>query len=150
GILLGPILLWKRRWAAVAGSILGILAILGASMLVAGIPAFLAYPSTLLVQSDFSGSAEPLTAPYLMTNGRGLVLRLLPGLADEPGMLLTLVLSAVIVSGVVLAWRGRWAPREARFTAQMTLLVLATVLANYHSHAYGAALLAMPLAELWT
>src|SRR5262249_8884569 len=96
GILLGPILLWKRRWAAVAGSILGTLAILGASMLGAGIPAFLASPSTLLVQSDFSGSAEPLTAPYLMTNGRGLVLRLLPGLADEPRMLLTLVLSAVI------------------------------------------------------
>jgi hypothetical protein len=32
----------------------------------------------------------------------------------------------------------------------MTLLVLATIVANYHSHAYGAAMVAVPLAEAIT
>lgn len=41
GLLFAPLLIWKRRWAAVAGAAAGVLAIVIGSILVAGMPALL-------------------------------------------------------------------------------------------------------------
>ena len=60
----------------------------------------------------------------------------------------SVLLGGATVACATFAWRGRWEPRDPSFPARMTLLLLATLLANYHSHGYGAAILAVPLASL--
>jgi hypothetical protein len=54
----------------------------------------------------------------------------------------------VTVVLTALAWRGAWDPSDRRFPAQVTVLLLATLLANYHSFSYGAIILAVPLAAV--
>jgi Glycosyltransferase family 87 len=147
GILLGPLLIWKRRWATVAGALLGAAVIVAGSVVVAGVSALLSYPASLPEIGDFRGIFDP-TFPRQMINWRSLVLFFLPRIASPPGIQLTLLLGAVTVLVIVLAWRGPWAPRDRLFPAKMSLLLVATLLANYHSHLHGAVLLAMPLAAV--
>ena len=78
-----------------------------------------------------------------MINWRALVLALAPRISDARGIALTLLLGVVTVACVALVWRGPWAPKERLFSARLSLLILATLLVNYHSHAYGALLLAV-------
>ena len=142
-VLLGLLLIWKRRWLAVAGSALGIALILGASALVTSPRALLDWPSAFAADDDFRADA-----PEYMVNWRSNVLRAFPSIADSTGVAIVLALGLITVVGAALVWRGRWSPRDSRFPAQMTLLLLATLLASYHSHGYGAAILAVPLASL--
>jgi hypothetical protein len=146
GIMFALLLLWKRRWATTAGAALGVLAILGGSVLVAGLPALLAYPTALGDMSSFRGGA--FTFPEFMVNWRALVLNFLPGVGNRSGLLLTLALGALTMLAVLLAWRGPWVAHDRRFPARMTMLLLGTVLANYHSHVHGLVLIAVPLASL--
>ncbi len=142
-ILLGPLLLWKRRWSAVAGAATGVAAILAGSALVGGGSALLNWPDSF---SAYNGFRED--GPRYMVNWRALVLRLFPSISAETGVALILLLGAATIACTALVWRGRWEPRDPSFPAKMTLLLLATLLANYHSHGYGAAILAVPLATL--
>jgi hypothetical protein len=142
GVLLGPLLIWKRRWGALAGVGLGAIIIIGGSLLVAGLPTFLAYPGAFTEMAKFRGDV-----PRLMINWRSLILWLSPQISDESGMLLELLLSGLTLLFTAFAWRGPWAPREQRFAILMTLTVAATLLANHHSLPYGAVLLAVPLAS---
>lgn len=143
-ILLGPLLLWKRRWAAVGGAAAGVAAILVGSLLVAESSTLLDWPDSF---SAYSGFRED--APQYMVNWRSLVLRVFPAISAEAGGVLVLLLGGATVACTALAWRGRWEPRAPDFPAKMTLLLLATLLANYHSHGYGAAILAVPIASLF-
>jgi hypothetical protein len=142
GVLLGPLLIWKRRWGAMAGVGLGAIVIIGGSLLVAGFQTLLAYPSAFTEMAKFRGDV-----PTLMINWRSLILWLSPHISDESGMLLELLLSGLTVLIMAFAWRGAWAPGEQRFSILMTLTVVATLLANHHSLPYGAALVAVPLAS---
>ncbi len=49
---------------------------------------------------------------------------------------------------VGLAWRGAWAPRERLFPVKLSVALVGTLLASYHSHLHGAVLLAAPLAAV--
>lgn len=146
GLLLGPLLLLKRRWSTVAGALVGGAVLVVGSVLGAGLSALLAYPSVVVQMG--SGERNPISAPLAMVNWRALTLRLLPGLSDNLSLTLMLVLGALTILALVPVWRGPWAPRSRRFPAQMTLLWLATLFVNPHSHAHGALLLALPLASL--
>jgi len=141
GVLLGPLLIWKQRWAAIAGVGLGAVVILGGSLMVAGLPMLLQYPEAFTEMAKFRGDF-----PTHMINWRSLVLWLWPRISDPSGMLLELLLSGFTVVITALAWRGRWASREQRFPILMALTALATLLANHHSLQYGAVLLVVPLA----
>ena len=148
GVLLGLVLVWKRRWRVVVGVVGVGLLLLGSSLLVAGLPALIAFMTTAQRYVDFSGTLDPYVAPQLMLNWRALVLYGLRTLGDEPRLWLTLVLSLGTTLGALALWRGPWRPTEPNFPAKMTVLMLATILTAYHSHSYGPLLLLMPLADL--
>lgn len=146
-ILLGPVLVWKRRWRTLAGFAAGITLILGASALVAGPSSLAAYVGSMLESAGMSsGGILPDVAPEVMVNWRALVLAVPGGLASGVNLTLTLLLTGLTVIAILPAWLGPWRPTSPRFAGQMTLLLLATILATYHSHAYGVLLLAVPLA----
>jgi hypothetical protein len=145
GVLLGPLLIWKKRWEAIAGVGLGAIIIIGGSLLIAGLPTLLAYPGAFTEMAKFRGDV-----PTLMINWRSLILWVSPQISDQSGMLLELLLSGLTVLITAFAWRGPWAPREQRFSILVTLTVAATLLANHHSLPYGAVLLAIPLASALT
>ncbi|HET9296827.1 MAG TPA: hypothetical protein VFP18_08040, partial [Candidatus Binatia bacterium] len=79
-------------------------------------------------------------------NWRSLIIWLWPHVSDESGMLLEMLLSGGTILVTVLAWQGVWAPREQRFPLLISITLIATLLANHHSHQHGGALLAVPLA----
>lgn len=142
-----PLLAWKRRWRVLAGFGAGGLLVVGASAVVAGPASIIAYFGDL-VETVTSTSATSLlaVAPEVMINWRALVLAV-P--LDVPGVVrtaITLILSGITVIVVLAAWRGPWQPTGPRFAARMTLLAIGTLLASYHSHAFGATMIAVPLA----
>jgi len=146
GILVGLLLLWKRRGGAVAGAILGGLVVLIGSLLVAGLPALLAYPGSL---ADTAAFRNDVTNPIDMINWRSLVLvaqTLMPGIGDELALGLVLVLGVLTVCLLGLIWRGPWNTHDRLWPARMAALWMATLVANYHSHIYGLALLGLPMA----
>jgi len=143
GIVLGPILVWKRRWSVVAGVALGGVVILVTSALLVGLPGLLSYTAALGDDAPFRGGA--MTNPGQMINWRALILYLRPSIGPSTGLVLTLVLGALTVASLLPIWRGAWAPTSPHFPAPITATLLATVLANYHSHVHGAAILAVPL-----
>jgi glycosyl transferase family 87 len=144
GLLLGPILIWKRRWHAVLGVALGGLIILATSAVLVGLPTLLTFRAALSDMAPFGGGA--LVSPGQMINWRGLILNLRPSIGGNTGLLLTIVLGAITVGCTLLIWRGPWAAASRSFPARMAAMSLTTVLANYHSHAHGLTLFAVPLA----
>ncbi|MDQ6795409.1 MAG: DUF2029 domain-containing protein [Chloroflexota bacterium] len=146
-LLILPILLWKRRWLALAGFAIGGIAILGASVLVAGLGSIPAYVGSLVESvSASSGAILSSVAPDVMVNWRALVLSVPLNLPDTVRLAITLILSATTVAAVIVAFRGPWQPTEPRFAGQMTLLGIGTILAAYHSHIHGVTMIAVPLA----
>ena len=146
GLLVGPLLIWKRRWGAVAGAAAGSLVIGGLSLLVAGPSGLLGYPNALGAQANFDGAK--LVNPQAMINWRGAIVRLLPNIDARIGLALTVGLGAATVAAAAWGCRGPWRPRTPGFARQMALLWIATLIVNYHSHIHGIPLLILPLAEL--
>ncbi len=147
GILLGLLLLWKRRWAAVAGAAAGVAGIVIGSLLVAGTPTLLAWVTGL---GSMTGFEDSLLFPKGMINWRAFVLNAAPQIPGGPSIVLVVLLDAVTILCTILAWRGPWMPADPRFPAKMLLLLLATLLVSYHNPNHGAAILAVPLAAVLT
>jgi hypothetical protein len=146
-VLFSLLILWKRRWAALAGAVLGGLALVLVGVLAAGIPTLLSFPAAL---GEISGDMQyPLAGPTGMINWRAIILALRPGIDDERGLVLFGVLSLLTMLASLLPWRGAWAPEAPSFAPRFCLLTLATLISSYHSHLHGAALLIVPLAAAW-
>jgi hypothetical protein len=84
--------------------------------------------------------------PSDMINWRALILWLSPRVSNQSGMRLEMALGFLTVLVAALAWRGQWMPKDPRFSIQMSIALLATLIANHHSFQNGAVLLAAPLA----
>jgi hypothetical protein len=146
-VLILPILLWKRRWKAIAGFAGGGLVILAASLLVAGPATFGEYIASLIDSATAAGGALLIAvSPNVMTNWRALVLGLPLPLSDVVRVAITLVLSGLTFVAVIVAWRGPWLPSGSRFAGQMTLLGIGTILTAWHSHIHGVSMIVVPLA----
>ena len=149
--LLGLWLVWQRPWAALVASFGGVMIML-ASAVVLGIPALLAFAGALIAKGEPFYGVSPENSPIYMTNWRGLLVQLsryVPGISDEVGSVLTLFLSAATLLSLAAALRRVWYSGAPIHSASITLVLLATVLVNYHSHAYAAALLAVPTAAVF-
>ena len=140
GVLIGPLLLWKCRWKAVWGVAMTGSVIVGASLLVGGVSSLLSYPQAFTDMVQFRGDS-----PIVMVNWRSVVLDWYPSIYWRSGIILTVILGVVTTVCVVWVWRGEWNVSAADFPAKMLLVLLATIMVNYHSHPYGAAILVMPL-----
>ena len=140
GLLLGLLLLWKRRWHAVFGAATAGSVIVGGSVLLAGVEGVLAYPSAFGGMAQFRGDD-----PTLMINWRSVILDMYPAIYWRSGTLLTLALAAATLCLLAWVWRGQWNPKTTDFPVKILLTLLATLIASFHSHPYGAVLLAMPL-----
>lgn len=140
GILLGPLLLWKRRWTAVAGVAVTGSIIVGGSILGGGLEGLLAYPSAFSGLAQFRGDD-----PTLMLNWRSAILDVYPTIYGRNGTLLAIALGLATVAGLAWIWRGPWMPDASEFPVKILLTLVGTLIATFHSHPYGAALLAMPL-----
>jgi hypothetical protein len=140
GLLLGLLLLWKRRWIVVSGVAVTGSIILGGSILVAGLQGLLAYPSAFGGLAQFRGDD-----PTVMINWRSVILDVYPTIYGRNGTLLTIALALGTMACLAWIWRGPWKPEASDFPVKMLLTLLGTLIASYHSHPYGAVLLAMPL-----
>lgn len=145
-VLVGLLLIWKRRWAAIAGAAIGMVVILCASILLVGPSALLAMPGSLSEEAPFRGTDVTPVLNFGMVNWRALVLWAVPQIDDTLGLLAVLVLSVLTTLCLIPVWRGAWNTQHPLFAARMTLLLLATLLVSYHNHIQGAALLAFPIA----
>ncbi|MHB1006826.1 MAG: glycosyltransferase family 87 protein [Chloroflexota bacterium] len=145
GLFIGPLLIWKRRWSAVAGVAVGAAVIFGGSLLVAGPSALLAYPAALNDLSGFRGIGT-VAYPEQMINWRAFIIWFADGVNDQTGVLLSVALGCLTAILGAVCWRGKWMPQSALFPLQFAVLILVTLLANYHSHVHGTALLLIPIA----
>jgi hypothetical protein len=146
-LLILLILLWKGRWNALAGFAIGVLAILLASVMVAGVASIGAYVATLVESATTSsGTIFTAVAPDVMVNWRALALAIPLDLPAAARLAITVILSGLTVLAVLIAWRGSWHPSGPRFASQMTLLGIGTILIAYHSHIHGVAMIVVPLA----
>jgi hypothetical protein len=140
GIVIGPLLIWKRRWRAVLGVVTAGTVLIGLSVAAVGLPTLMSYPQSFSVMAQFRGDD-----PYVMINWRSLLLEFRPEITDRSGALLSVMLGLITVGCTALLWRGPWRPASSSFPLQFAFMVLATLLVNYHSHPYGAVLLIVPL-----
>ena len=83
-----------------------------------------------------------------MINWHAVILHLVPDIDDRTGVVLTFLLGIATMLCLVPIWRGSRNPAEELFPAKMSLLFLATLIAGYHTNAYAAAILALPLAAV--
>jgi hypothetical protein len=140
------VLLWKRRWAAIRGVAAGSALVAAGSALLVGMPACLAYLSSLGGISKVG--TDPLVFGDTMINWRALTLAIAPIVGDRRAMIVYVGLSLLTIAAVLLTWRGSWLPRDRRFPTATMAVLLGTLLTTFHSHSYGMTLLVVPLASL--
>lgn len=147
GIVLPLVLLYKRRWRAVAG-----LAAVGAFLAISS--AILLGPSGIRSYLDLSHSysgfrvVQSTVHPEVMISWRGVLVNFLPPVPEAVGEIATLALSAATVALLLIVWCGPWDARGPRFPMQMLASVIIMLLAAYHSHDHGATLLIVPALAL--
>jgi hypothetical protein len=145
-LLFGIFLLWKRRWYAVAGAILGGIALMLLGALTAGPQSYLAFGSAIRDMSDLHGG---VAGANLMMNWRAVVLAVRPTIGETLGQTIVWTLSVLTMLAALLPFRGKWRPRSASFAPSFAVLTLGALVSSYHSHPHGAALLIVPLAAAW-
>jgi hypothetical protein len=145
-LLFGLFLLWKLRWRAVAGAVVGGLALVLLGVLTAGVASLLRFPAVLQAMSDLRDS---VAGPELMMNWRAIILAVRPGIDEQVGLVLVWSLSLLTMLASLLVFRGKWDPASPSFAARFCVLTVGTLIGSYHSHPHGAALLIVPLAAAW-
>ncbi len=142
-VVMGLVLLFKRRWMAVAGAVTGGILALVASLLAGGVNGIVGYVRMILVDyPHYSGGLA--IDPHSMITWRALIFDVLPGLGSFGGLTLTVILSILSLVALIPIWRGPWDTRSPRFHAQMLATMIVTQLVAYHSHIHGAELLFIP------
>jgi hypothetical protein len=145
-LLFGVWILWKQRWHALTGAVVGGLAFVGIGVLAAGVPSLVRFPIAIAAMSDLRNE---VAGPLVMMNWRAMVLAFLPDIDEHPGVVLVWVASSLTMIVSLLVWRGKWDPDEPSFGARFCALTLGALIGSWHSHLHGAALLIVPIAAAW-
>jgi len=136
------VLLFKRRWRALAGFAAGAFAILLACLYVVGISGLQEYGRLVI---EMTGWIErkgiyPSQMQCLRGQAYALWYAAHPLWANCATALATLALTVVLLFG----WQGPWQPGETRFDFQFALLILASVVASPHLNFHDLTLLVLP------
>ena len=141
--LLG-VLVYRRRWGALAGAAAVGAALLLAMVAMLGVQGMFAYIGSLKYASGFR-AVDPIVYPEQMISWRGVLASWLPATTSEStGVVITALLSAMTAATLLPIWRGPWNPTDNRFPRRMLATLLVTMLASFHNHIHGAALLVVP------
>jgi hypothetical protein len=116
GLLIGPILVWKRRRAAVVGVMAGGCIVLAGSLLAAGLDGLRQYPSSMSGLAHFDGK-DALSYASQMINWRGALLRVAPDLPAYQGLLIVGILSLLTLLAACYVWRRPWDAAPGPFAA---------------------------------
>jgi hypothetical protein len=137
------ILIYKRRWRALAGMVACLIPLGVSSILFLGAEGIANYRELSGLYSGFRQTYLSVH-PHDMINWRGLLVNLAPQLSETQGQATTLAVSACTLLLLIPIWRGRWAPRADRFAMQLLATMIIVLITSYHSHIHGAALLIVP------
>jgi len=146
-IFLSPWLIVRRRWGAVAGLAVTVAVIALLSLAAVGTSTLLTYPLSLADQGDFSGTGGTANVG-VMVNWRALLVLLWPDVGSATGIVIVTVLGVLTLVPLVVRIRKTATPNEEGTSLECALVLMATVLVSYHSHAHGILLLLAPLCEV--
>jgi hypothetical protein len=139
-ILPVALLIWKRRWAALAvfAAIAWILAMISVS--ISGISVITEYPRFLLNSTEWEGRWG--VSPLGMFGWNGFLAHYVAN--NSPlHRLATLALDAMTLGAAVFCFRGRWEPQRPRFFLQCGALLGASLLMNPHLYMQDLSLAAL-------
>ena len=137
------LLLWKRRWRALAtfATVAWVLAMVSIS--VSGPRVLIDYPRFLLDSAGWENKWG--ITPGSMFGWNGFLARLLEN--NSPAhLILTWTLSGVTAVAALAAFRGPWTPTKPRFLLQCGGLMTAALLTNPHLYMQDLSLLALAVA----
>ncbi|HEX2924338.1 MAG TPA: glycosyltransferase family 87 protein [Chloroflexota bacterium] len=140
--------LMKGRWRELSGMGLSGLGMATLSLVVVGPSGVVSYVDLMRRIGAFTPPQGSAVSPEMMVNWRAALQVLWPGIPDDIGSTLVLLLGVVTLLSTLAAWRGRWDPTSPRFPAQVMVLMAGTLLASPHSHFHGLALLIPPVAMM--
>ncbi len=146
GLVVGMLLLWKGRWAAVAGACVSAAAVVAASVLAAGPESIWNYATAVSSMGDIR---DPYAAAAEMVNWRALIVNARPSIGNTSGVLLFVALALITIAAIAWAARGAWRPHSQELDWQLAAVLVGTFLVSYHSHMHGLVLLTVPLAAMW-
>jgi len=133
------VLLWQRRWAALAGFAICCAAAATASLAVVGWTGLVRYGQLLLVISRVHDMYN--VHPQSMMCWRGLVCQIRQT-SDAAKVFPWWSLGvAMALVALAMAWRGRWHPSSPSFDLQWALTIVVTVFCSPHLHTHDCSLL---------
>jgi uncharacterized protein (TIGR03663 family) len=137
------LLLWKRRWWALATFATAAWVLAMVSLAVSGPGALVDYPRFLLESTGWDNRWG--ITPASMFGWNGFLARLLE--YNSPVHLaLTWTLSGITALAALMAFRGPWAPAKPRFLLQCGALLTASLLVNPHLYMQDLSLMALAVA----
>jgi hypothetical protein len=144
-LILGLVLLGKRRWAALGGLALVAAGMAASTFALVGLDGVRGFLGILRSFSGFRRVPD-IVNPLDMINFRGALVHLLPETwSEEQGTRAVLALSVAITLGLVPIWRGPWDPRGGRFPRQVLATMIVALFASFHTHIHAATLLIVPI-----
>lgn len=136
------ILLWKRRWRALAGIVATGCVLIGVTTLMAGLGWIPGYVDMLGRAQSYA--RELLLDPWYSHSLAGGITALIGGNTDAIVRITNLV-AMIGAAGLLLwVWRGKWEPGDSRWAGAMALLVLAAMLTNPQLNTHDLCLLVVP------
>ena len=137
------VLLFRKRWRALAGFAAGALVILLACLYVVGISGLRDYGLLVIEMTDWIDRKGIYPSQMQCLRGQAYAFwyPAHPVWANGTTVLATLALIGILL----FAWRGAWQPREARFDFQFALLTLVGLVASPHLNFHDLTLLVLPL-----
>lgn len=145
GVLIALLLLWKRRWKAVMGAALGVSLVIALSLILVGPDVLLTYRFALSDMAD--PTIEGATRQMINWRAIGSLAQYYLGVSGGAAAAFTALASIITVVIAAFVWRGPW-DTGPHFGVRYLVLIMATLLAMFHSHGYGAILLTVPGADL--
>ena len=141
-LIIYGVLLVKKRWRVIRGSIYSSLGLLVLSYATVGFTGIVDYVKLVSQMASWTGRYN--FNPLQMRNLRGMLTLLLGG---NPPMVtwLSLILGVFVLAITLRAWKGPWDASDRKFDLQSSLLVIAGLLVGHYLYSHDQSILVLPL-----